>query len=241
MNQLIQLHGDGYQIKATPEAEKLKIKLLKESATIKKVKDKGDEALALAAASELAAFRKQLEATRKSVKEPVLQLGRKIDSVAEGFGEEVSNEERRIKGLLGGYQMELEKERRRLQEEADAKAREAEKLAREAEVARLKAEKTNSTVQEIKAERLEAKESDARVESMQLSQQAENTRVRGGRMEWDFEVLDIDALNDERPDLVKKEAKTREIKEAMKRLEEQGKPVAIHGLRCFQKPVISVR
>ena len=239
---MITLSGDGYQIGATKEAEKLKLSLIKEATTIKVVEDKGDEGLALAACSNLASFRKQLESTRKSVKEPVLALGKRIDAIAESFGREVDTEERRIRNILGGYQMKLAQERQKIEDEARRKQAEADKALLAAESARLAAEKKQSSVMlEAKAERLEEKAIDARVEVMQLEQQAAATKVAGGRMEWDFEVLDIDALYNEEPSLVKLEPKTREIKEMLKRLESQGKPVAIHGIRTFQKPVISIR
>jgi len=240
-SQMITLSGDGYKISPSPEAEKLKKSLLKEGSSIKAVEDKGDEGLALAVCSNLASFRKQLEATRKAVKQPAIDLGKKIDSIAEAFGRDVETEEKRVRSLLGGYQMKLAQEQQRILEEARRKQALADKALADAESARLAALKKQTVMAETKAEVLENKAVDARVAVMELEQKAADTRVAGGSMVWSFEIISLDELYNERPDLVKLEAKTREINEAMKRLEDQGKPVAIHGLRCFKIPRINIR
>ena len=241
MNQMIKLDGNGWSITATPEAEKLKKSLLREGSTIKKVEDKGDEGIAIAACSNLASFRKQLEATRKAVKQPVLDLGKKIDSIAEAFGHEIDTEEKRIRNILGGYQMKLAQERQKIEEEARKKQIEATKALEAAEAARLAAEKKQSTMAEVKAERLEEKAIDARVAVMQLEQQAADTKVRGGRMELDFEVEDIESFYNEHPNLCIITVKTRETKEYLKSIRTNGKIPSVFGIRVFEKPVISIR
>lgn len=263
-NAMIQLNGGGYQIAATKEAEKLKLSLIKSASTVTVVRDKTGEASAISVASDLSSFRKQLETTRKAVKQPVLDLGKRIDSLAEKFGEDVEIEEKRIRQLLGGYQMVLAREQQKIQEEARRKQLEAEKILRDAEEAqhqkelaeqeaeRLRNLKKSNVMAETrqervvekldaKAEALEQAAIDARVEAMQLEQQADEIKVKGGRMEPDFEVLDIEQFYNEFPHLCTVSIKTRETKELLKLMVSKNQPLAVHGLRCFMKPVISIR
>lgn len=261
---MIELKGDGFKVIPHPEAEKLKLSLLKNSASVKVVDDKPSEAIALSTASELASFRKQLETTRKAVKQPVLDLGKRIDAVAEKFGQEVEVEEKRIRTHLGSYQMKLAQEQQKIMEAVRVKQQEAARILREAEEAqkqkslaeaealRLSQLKKSQPLAEVKAERLaeklEAKAEaleqqalDARVAAMQMEQIADDTKVKGGGMTWDYEVTDIQALYAECPELVKLEDKRRDILDRLKTLEDSGKPTGIHGLRTFKVPSIRIR
>ncbi len=240
-NQMIELTGSGYEILASPAAQELKLSILKTSSVVKVVNDKPSEAVAIDAASQLASFRKQLEATRKAVKLPVLELGKKIDSVAENFGMEVANEEQRLRRLLGSFQMQLAQEQQRLMEEARKKEAEAQRIAAQAEAQRLKALQRPSVLAEAKAESLENKAMDARVATMELEQVAAQTRVAGASMVWDFTVTDVHSLYCEEPNLVTVEPKRREIIEWAKRQEEQGKPVAIPGVTFKKVPKLTIR
>lgn len=94
---------------------------------------------------DLRAIQKAVETDRTDVKRPILELGRKIDTVAKEFVGPIDAEVNRLQILLSKYQSELA----RLAKEEEAKrqaeiqaAREAEAKARqEAEAARLKAER----------------------------------------------------------------------------------------------------
>lgn len=257
--QLIRLDGDGWKILATPEANKLKLSILKKSSTVTVVKDQKTEIVAKDALADLAGFSKNLKNTRQSVKEPVLSLGKKIDAIASEFGQEVDAEISRVKSLLGGYAMQVAEQQRKLQEEAEAKRREAEAAERAAEAkrvaqeeARLRAENAKSAMSEaraeaemqkrrLEAEKLEAEEEEKRRQAHALEQRAKDTRVSGTRMAWEATVTDIRALYAARPQLVKLEVRTRELNEYLKILEESGQTVELAGITCRKVPVVSAR
>lgn len=239
MNELIKLQGEGFEILATPEAEELKLSLLNKADTICIVDSKETESAARSVLTDLAGFRKALEATRKAVKEPVLQLGRKIDSIAEQFGSAVATQEHRIKSIIGAYAMIVERERQRLEAEAEAARLEAIKREREAEAARIKAEQTKTSLAEAKVERLEIKADQAKAASFQAALQAEEIKVKGASMVWDFEVTDIHALYEYDQGCVSMEPKRREVLELIKFCESRKiDPATIPGIRAFKKPSV---
>ncbi len=110
----IALNGFAGQISIIPDAEAQKVALLKVSKPFQAIANDAAQASAIAIVRDLASMRKEVEATRKLIKEPVLKLGKQIDSTASDFISEVTAEEDRIKGLLADYQT------LRLQEEREA-------------------------------------------------------------------------------------------------------------------------
>lgn len=80
---------------------------------------------------------KDVEAARKAVKSPVLELSKKIDELAKNFSGELESEKNRISRLIGSYVAEQERKRleeeRRLSEEAERKRREEEETQRKAQ------------------------------------------------------------------------------------------------------------
>lgn len=95
---------------------------------------------------------KDVEDGRKTVKAPVLDIGRKIDGAAEEFCQPLIVEEKRLTGLLTTYQVEQQRiareaeakrqaELARQQEEERKRQAEIDRQAREAEIARLAAER----------------------------------------------------------------------------------------------------
>lgn len=116
---------------------------------------------------------KEVEDGRKTVKAPVLDIGRKIDGAAEEFCQPLIVEEKRLTALLTTYQVEQQRiareaeakrqaELARQQEEERRKREEIERQAREAEIARLAAER---------AER-EAKTAEERAKAQEAARKA---------------------------------------------------------------------
>lgn len=245
MKQALLIKGENPVISIDKEALVLRDELVGTALKLKKVTNKKEEDLAIEAASHLAAYRKNVEASRKLTKQPFLDKCREVDSLAEKLMEPVIQAEDRLKkgphSLLGSYQMKLAEERREIEREAEKKRLESERIEREAEAARLAAEKKQTAMAEVKAERMEEKAVESRVAVMELKQQAEATKVRGGSMVWDYEVIDIHALYNEEPELVTLMTKRREILEHLKRLEDSGKPTGIPGLKTFKVPSIRIR
>lgn len=120
---------------------------------------------------DIKSFTGLIEATRKEVKAPVLDIGKKIDAVSASLTLDLQAEYDRISRLLGAYQAE----ERRKQEEAAQRAREEEqRLIREAQ------EKQRAIDEEAqrKAAELEAKAANARTEANAAKYQAEADAVR---------------------------------------------------------------
>lgn len=144
MNKLttIALEGFAGEISISPEADVQKQALIAKAKTISEVSNDDQLMLAVDAERDLKQMRIAVEKTRKEIKAPVLELGRKIDSVAEEFTSDIEREEKRLMGHINHFQRKRLEEQRKAEE--IAKAEEAKKLAEiaamEARVAKLNAE-----------------------------------------------------------------------------------------------------
>lgn len=161
---------------------------------------------AVKAMKELATITKETENARKTVKAPVLELGKKIDTVAQNFLDPVEKEMTRIQSLTTAYQVQQLREK----EERDRKAREeqakAEAAAREAEQARVAAEKAIADAKNAKdrAAAEAAKEAaelaaetaalKSEVAQEQLSIPTNTPKGMQTRVRWDFEIVDHQAF-----------------------------------------------
>lgn len=135
------LTGEGYGLSIAPEAETLKATLIKHSALIVAVNDPAAADAARTQIGKLADMRILVEKSRKTVKEPVLAVGRDIDAKAAEFVEAIKSEESRVSQLIGEYAAKVEAERQRVMREIEAKRQEEARVAMEAEAARIKAER----------------------------------------------------------------------------------------------------
>jgi DNA repair exonuclease SbcCD ATPase subunit len=159
MSAALVLAGDGYKIEITADAEKLKAELLAASEAIVAV-DGDTLEPARQHLKKLAGFRTELEKSRKAVKEPVLELGRKIDGQAAEFGGSVQREEKRIETLIADFAAKAERARRQAEEDARRAAEEARRLEMEAQRLELERQRLELEAererQRVEAERLEA-------------------------------------------------------------------------------------
>lgn len=161
--------GDGYQIQITPEAEKQKATILTAARAVVAVTDPDSFDIAQSRLRSLASVRTAVESSRKIVKAPVIDLGKRIDGIAADFVADVVAEEARLSGIVTEYAREqqrikreaelaAEQERQRVEKERheaemaaqreaariERERQAAEKAAHEAEIARLKAEAAQS-------------------------------------------------------------------------------------------------
>lgn len=161
--------GDGYQIEITPEAEKQKATIIQAARAVVAVTDADTCDIAQSRLRSLASVRTAVESSRKIVKAPVIDLGKRIDGIAADFVADVVAEEARLSGLVTEYAREqqrlkreaelaAEQERQRVERERheaemaaqreaariERERQAAEKAAHEAEIARLKAEAAQS-------------------------------------------------------------------------------------------------
>ena len=161
--------GDGYQITITPEAEKQKATIIQAARAVVAVTDTDTCDIAQSRLRSLASVRTAVESSRKQVKAPVIDLGKRIDGIAADFVADVVAEEARLSALVTEYAREqqrikreaglaAEQERQRVERERheaemaaqreaariERERQAAERAAHEAEIARLKAEAAQS-------------------------------------------------------------------------------------------------
>lgn len=162
---------------------------------------------------------RQVEADRKAVKAPVLDLGRAVDDKAKDFIKPVVAELHRLSALVSHYQFEERK-----------KAAEAE-ATRQAELRRQEEErrKAEAEARRIEAERQKAIEAGkpappppaplppppAPVTTPSLFREPPKPAGLSVKDKWQFEVLDAAAVYAARPDLCRIEVRTAEVNAAI--------------------------
>lgn len=171
--------------------------------------------IAVGSLKELAAITKETELARKSIKAPILAIGKQIDGIAEAFTAPVEKEKLRITGLVNSYQRkQLEEqqaaERKAREEQAKAEResaearRKIEEQEREIERQRLLAESAKTAKARAAAEQAkataEAKLLDAELDAedatlaqqsaqMELTAPTSNPKGLTTRVRYDFEIL----------------------------------------------------
>lgn len=129
-----------------------KFELLGCSSAITAVRSFEDQESATQALNSISKLLKDVEAARKAVKSPVLELGKKIDELAKNFTGELESEKNRISRLIGNFVAEQERKRfeeeRRLREEAERKRKEeVESLSKAQKEVKAKGEEPPSSPQ----------------------------------------------------------------------------------------------
>lgn len=148
----------------TLDALRLKRIALCEAEPIKKVETEGEQALAVTALQSLKAISRGMESTRKAVKGPVLELGKKIDAIAADFIQEVDRHEMRLHGLVNHYQREQLRLKREADEKLAREQSEAQRLADEAKRLREQAERESQPELIQQAVALETRSFNAQME-----------------------------------------------------------------------------
>lgn len=151
--------GDGYQIAITPEAERQKATIIEAARRVVAVTDADTCDLAQSRLRSLASVRTAVESSRKQVKAPVLELGKRIDGIAAEFVADVIAEETRLSGLVAEY------------------AREQQRIAREAREAA-----------ERERIRIEREEHERKMEALRKEQEAERQRMEEERRKHEAEM-----------------------------------------------------
>lgn len=221
MTELITVDIVDQGIRTTDEARSLAYNLEQSLSAITVVDSPATQAAATDTARDAQAFLKRLEASRKAVKAPVLEIGRKIDDLATELASPVKTEMNRVGQMVAKFQtaeaMRVEKERREREEreraamqakiEADRKAREAEmKMASDADLEKA-----------LEAEQ-EAKRKEAAMYAELTKPQPTAVKATGAvtRKVLRYEVTDIHALYLAAPHLVKMEPNIMAIKSTCK-------------------------
>lgn len=185
----------------TPDADELRESALSVAALIGRVSTPEEQAEAVAAQQQIKGLLKLCEDSRKQAKEPVLEFGRKIDTVAKRYRTELDEELTRLMKLCGDYQT---------LQEAKARAAEAARLKELNEIERQKQEQLAKAESHEEMERIHEKACDAAaalpiVEPIRASGQVVSH-------EWEVTVQDIHLLARVHPNCVKIEPRMSEIK-----------------------------
>ena len=136
MNSLIVIDKDAVRVESL--AVELKQNALAKASVIEEVNTAEEQVLAVQVQTELKGLLNDAEKARKSVKEPFLEMGRRIDSAAAAFIISIKQEHDRVSRLVSDFQV---REQERVQAKLREQAEEAARIEREAAEAKAKAER----------------------------------------------------------------------------------------------------
>jgi len=197
------LKGDTPIVQVTDSAHQLRREILTESRQVVEVKNTFDQAVAAESLTNINKLTKEIEAARKDVKSPVLELGRDIDSAAKVFNAELVAESRRVGSLLSSYmeaeRVKADQARRRAEEEQRKILAEQELKERKA----MEAAKEDGKFIE-RHEKIERETAERLRDSQQNQVVASAPKPEGVslRQTWKYEIIDIGELAKARPELV---------------------------------------
>jgi hypothetical protein len=240
------LSGEGYALTITPEAEIQKATMLDVARSVQHVRSNDESADAAYHLRSLAAMRIAVDKSRKEIKEPVIRIGKLIDSTAKNFLAEIEDEESRIRGLIGDHANEIARIAA-MKAEEEHRAFDLARSAREAaEAAQDAAEASGKIGDVIAAKQAEQTRQDALAARMDASSALAATKVADGvRFAWDFEVIDLASVLRAAPELVSLEIKRASVLSWFRELEAADENVAaaasLLNIRAFRKPVVSTR
>jgi len=197
---------------------------------IENVTDLDNAASALTAIKSLT---RSIEDSRKQVKAPVLEVSRRIDSIAKDYLMPLEDEAGRLSSMIGAHQ---EANRRKAEKEKEIAAH----AQNEAMIEMQK--KQRAAVEAGDAEAADAARAEAadKIAESQLALiAAQGPRVDNitTRSTWKFEVSDVEALYAARPDLCVIEPSSAAIRAIIKTT--NGKPIP--GLRIWSEASAVVR
>ena len=231
-NDTLILTGQGYNLTITDEALTRRQDLLDAATTVTTVTDNDESSAASRHVRNLAALRIEVDKCRKEIKEPVIRIGKLIDTTAKEFLLDIEAEEARIKGLIGDHALEVAKAKA----EVERKEREAFEAAR---AAREALEDADTIANVIAA-------TQARKERMAASDEVAATKVaQGVRFAWDFTADDIAAVYESAPQFCEVSVKRSTVLAWLKSVEDMGadpiKCASALNITAFKKPVISTK
>lgn len=114
--------GEKPEIALDPKAQTLKDYAISAALEVTRVATEDELALAVEAMRRLGEIRKGVEAQRKEIKAPVLELGKKIDKTAADFVGSVHQNELRLEGMINHFQRQQIEARAAQQKELEAQA-----------------------------------------------------------------------------------------------------------------------
>jgi hypothetical protein len=219
------------QIELSVAAFNARTLALEASGRIKAIASVADLDSAAAALTKLKALTRSVEDSRKEVKAPVLEVGRRIDAVAKDYLTPLEAEAKRLSVIVGSYQ---EAQRRKAEKEREEAAR-----AQAEALAEMNAKQAEAIAQgdEEAADAARAEAADKIAASQLAAINSEGPRPEGitSRTSWKFEVVDIAALYAARPELCVITPNNAAIRAVVKM------GAKIPGLRVWQEAAAIVR
>lgn len=177
---------------------------------------------------------KEVESSRVEIGKPILELTRKINSIAKEFSQDLADEKARLESILGEYQAAerraADAARRLAQDEANRFAADAARAqhAVERAVSATEIERSQQAAAELEVKAIEARVAVSAIAAIK----PEGVAVRSL---WKFEVIDINALFKARPDLCVIEPNNAGIRAQIPHNQ------SLPGLRIWQEAKASVR
>ena len=221
------------EIELSPAAFNARTEALTTSGNIKAIATASDLDAAAGALTAIKSLTRSIEDSRKEVKAPVLEVGRRIDAVAKDYLAPLDTEAIRLSIMVGSYQ---EAGRRKAEKERAEQAA-IQAAAVEEMIAKQNAAAVSGDEAAGDAAREEA--ADIIAASQIAATNAEGPKAGGvvTRTAWKFEVEDIYYLFKAKPDLCVIEPNNAAIRAQIKAT--NGKP--IDGLRIWQEAGAIVR
>ena len=221
------------------EAKALRDQLLMHAGNVTTVTDRLDADDATAVLRALTQFEKEIETAREAVKAPVLKVGREIDALAKDLLADVRAQSTRISRLCGAFEAE---ERRKSEAARYEAEREAARIAYEASVATLKANREANKSAEDKARATDAIAGKAQEQIAQVKQQAVQLAAPKPadsqlRTTHKYEVTDMAQLYKAQPHLVKLEPNGTAILAVLR----ANPNIQIPGLRHWTEQSLNLR
>lgn len=232
------------EIVVSEDYQQVKATALAAAAEVTSVSDAFTADIATDALKQLKAISREVEKTRKAVKEPVLALSRQIDGTAKDFISDLENEASRISRILGAWQAaererqekarrEAERKEREARWKAEQEIREAQRIASEKAAAAKTEQERDAVEQEIAAkEQAIIEQTAADVQAAREAKIATRSNEPKGtqlRKTLCFEVTDIQALYKSRPECVRLEPQNDMIRALIKHNQN------IPGLRVWEE------
>ena len=219
------------QIELSPAAFNARTLALEASGRIKAIASVADLDAAAVALTKLKALTRLVEDSRKEVKAPVLEVGRRIDAVAKDYLTSLESEAKRLSVIVGSYQ---EAQRRKAEKEREEAAK-----AQADAIAEMNAKQAKAVANgdEEAADAARAEAADKIAASQLAAINSEGPRPEGitSRTSWKFEVVDIAALHAARPELCVITPNNAAIRAVVKM------GAKIPGLRVWQEAAAIVR
>jgi hypothetical protein len=228
MSAILDIRGAQHvALSITEEALALKASALNNAGAISEVGNKESLDKAAAVVSEIKGILKKLETSRTEIKRPVLDLGKRIDTVAQEYATELVLQANRLQASISAYyRAEAEKaeaqrkmlealaEKRRLKAEAEARAAEQERRQLEAEArAEANREKAAALAKEAAERQAEADAARLKAETSAPAPVAAPARAEkmSVRKVWKHKIVSIHEVYRHKPDLVILEPRTNAI------------------------------